>query len=125
MVTELMGGGDVEGLMEKAPDHRIRFERSIRSRENEAEKTIVDLEIKISASSRGLALVRIPSPCTPLDPVHTYQGALWLKGGYESPGVGISSLKRKVGSFTLVAWARPVMGRLSGSSSPSWTNTPA
>ena len=59
----------------------------------------------------------------PLGPFHTDQGALWLEGAYESPEVGISSLKRKVGSVTLVAWARPVMGRLSGSSNPSWTNT--
>ena len=29
MVTELMGGGDVEGLIEKAPDHRIPVEQAI------------------------------------------------------------------------------------------------
>ena len=29
MVTELMGGGDVEGLIEKATDHRLSLERSI------------------------------------------------------------------------------------------------
>src|SRR3989304_2891808 len=28
-VTELMGGGDVEGLIEKAPDHRLPLERAI------------------------------------------------------------------------------------------------
>ena len=29
MVTELMGGGDVEGLIEKADDHRLPLERAI------------------------------------------------------------------------------------------------
>ena len=29
MVTELMGGGDVEGLIEKAPDHRLALEKVI------------------------------------------------------------------------------------------------
>ena len=29
MVTELMGGGDVEGLIEKAPDHRLAIEKVI------------------------------------------------------------------------------------------------
>ena len=31
MVTELMGGGDVEGLVEEAPDHRIPLERAMSS----------------------------------------------------------------------------------------------
>jgi len=30
MVTELMGGGDVEGLIEKAPDHRLPLDQAIR-----------------------------------------------------------------------------------------------
>ncbi len=29
MVTELMGGGDVEGVIEKAPDHRLPLQRAI------------------------------------------------------------------------------------------------
>jgi len=29
MVTELMGGGDVEGLIEKADDHRLQLDRAI------------------------------------------------------------------------------------------------
>ena len=29
MVTELMGGGDVEGLVENAPDHRLPLEQAI------------------------------------------------------------------------------------------------
>src|SRR5262245_26365086 len=30
MVTELMGGGDVEGLIEQAPEHRVPLERAMR-----------------------------------------------------------------------------------------------
>ena len=30
MVTELMGGGDVEGLIEKAPDHRLPLEQAVK-----------------------------------------------------------------------------------------------
>ena len=29
MVTELMGGGDVEGVIEKAPDHRLPIEKAV------------------------------------------------------------------------------------------------
>ena len=32
IVTELMGGGDVEGLIEKAPEHRLPLERTLRDR---------------------------------------------------------------------------------------------
>ena len=32
MVTELMGGGDVEGLIEKAPDHKLPLEQALRDR---------------------------------------------------------------------------------------------
>src|SRR5207244_10777891 len=31
IVTELMGGGDVEGLIEKASEHKLSLERGIRS----------------------------------------------------------------------------------------------
>jgi serine/threonine protein kinase len=47
MVTELMGGGDVEGLMEKAQDHRLSLEQSI----NIAKETCRGLEV---AHSRGI-----------------------------------------------------------------------
>ena len=30
MVTELMGGGDVEGLIEHAPEHRVSLEQALR-----------------------------------------------------------------------------------------------
>ena len=30
MVTELMGGGDVDGLIEKADDHRLPLEQAIK-----------------------------------------------------------------------------------------------
>ena len=29
MVTELMGGGDVEGVIEEAPDHRLALEQTL------------------------------------------------------------------------------------------------
>ncbi len=29
MVTELMGGGDVEGVIEDAPDHRLSLEQAV------------------------------------------------------------------------------------------------
>ena len=29
MVTELMGGGDVEGIIEDAPEHRLPLEQAI------------------------------------------------------------------------------------------------
>ena len=47
MVTELMGGGDVERLAEDAPDHRIPLERAI----NIARETCRGLEF---AHSRGI-----------------------------------------------------------------------
>jgi len=47
MVTELMGGGDVEGLIEKAPDHRIELDTAI----NIAKETCRGLEF---AHSRGI-----------------------------------------------------------------------
>ena len=47
MVTELMGGGDVEGLIEAADDHRISFEQAI----NIARETCRGLEF---AHSRGI-----------------------------------------------------------------------
>ena len=40
MVTELMGGGDVEGLIENAPDHRLSLEQAI----NIAKETCQGLE---------------------------------------------------------------------------------
>src|SRR5947207_3649180 len=30
LVTQLMGGGDVEGLIEKAPDHRVPLDQALR-----------------------------------------------------------------------------------------------
>ena len=47
MVTELMGGGDVEGAVEDAPDHRLPLEQSI----NIAQETCRGLEF---AHSRGI-----------------------------------------------------------------------
>jgi tetratricopeptide (TPR) repeat protein len=47
MVTELMGGGDVEGLVEKAPDHRLSLEQAI----NIAAETCRGLEF---AHGRGI-----------------------------------------------------------------------
>ena len=47
MVTELMGGGDVEGLIEKADDHRLPLEQSI----NIAKQTCRGLEF---AHGRGI-----------------------------------------------------------------------
>ena len=47
MVTELMGGGDVEGLIEKAEDHRLSFEQAI----NIAKETWQGLEF---AHGRGI-----------------------------------------------------------------------
>ena len=47
MVTELMGGGDVEGLIEKAPDHRFPLEQAI----SIAQETCRGLEF---AHSRGI-----------------------------------------------------------------------
>ena len=47
MVTELMGGGDVEGLVEKATDHRLPLEQAI----NIAKETCHGLEF---AHSRGI-----------------------------------------------------------------------
>ena len=47
MVTELMGGGDVEALIEKAPDHRLSLEQAI----NVATETCRGLEF---AHSRGI-----------------------------------------------------------------------
>ena len=47
MVTELMGGGDVEGLIESAPDHRLPLEQAI----SIAQETCRGLEF---AHSRGI-----------------------------------------------------------------------
>ncbi|MCH8349692.1 MAG: protein kinase, partial [Chloroflexi bacterium] len=47
MVTELMGGGDVEGLIEKATDHRLPLEQAIKI----AQETCRGLEF---AHSRGI-----------------------------------------------------------------------
>ena len=47
MVAEFMGGGDVEGVVEDAPDHRLPLERAI----NIAEETCRGLEF---AHSRGI-----------------------------------------------------------------------
>ena len=47
MVTELMGGGDVEGLIEKAEDHRLSLEQAI----NIAKETWQGLEF---AHGRGI-----------------------------------------------------------------------
>ena len=47
MVTELMGGGDVEGVIEDAPDHRLPLEQAI----NIAKETSRGLEF---AHSRGI-----------------------------------------------------------------------
>jgi tetratricopeptide (TPR) repeat protein len=47
MVTELMGGGDVEGLIEKAEDHRLSLEQAI----NIAQETCRGLEF---AHGRGI-----------------------------------------------------------------------
>ncbi|MCI0823186.1 MAG: protein kinase, partial [Chloroflexi bacterium] len=47
MVTELMGGGDVEGLIEKATDHRLSLEQAI----GIAQETCRGLEF---AHSRGI-----------------------------------------------------------------------
>jgi len=47
MVTELMGGGDVEGLIEKAEDHRIPLEQAIKI----AQETCRGMEF---AHSRGI-----------------------------------------------------------------------
>ncbi|MCI0867962.1 MAG: serine/threonine protein kinase, partial [Chloroflexi bacterium] len=47
MVTELMGGGDVEGLIEKAPDHRLPLEQAIKI----AQETCRGMEF---AHSRGI-----------------------------------------------------------------------
>ncbi len=47
MVTELMGGGDVEGVIEDAPDHRLPLERAIEI----AKETCRGLEF---AHSRGI-----------------------------------------------------------------------
>jgi len=47
MVTELMGGGDVEGLIENATDHRLSLEQAI----NIAKETCLGLEF---AHSRGI-----------------------------------------------------------------------
>ncbi|MEE8159322.1 MAG: AAA family ATPase, partial [Dehalococcoidia bacterium] len=47
MVTELMGGGDVEGLIEKDPDHRLPLEQAIKI----AQETCRGMEF---AHSRGI-----------------------------------------------------------------------
>ena len=47
MVTELMGGGDVEGVIEKAPDHRLPIEKAV----NIAVETCRGLEF---AHDRGI-----------------------------------------------------------------------
>ena len=47
MVAELMAGGDVEGLIEKAPDHRIELDRAM----DVARETCRGLEF---AHSRGI-----------------------------------------------------------------------
>ena len=47
MVTELMGGGDVEGLIDSAPDHRLALDQSI----NIAVETCRGLEF---AHGRGI-----------------------------------------------------------------------
>ncbi|MCI0794176.1 MAG: protein kinase, partial [Chloroflexi bacterium] len=47
MVTELMGGGDVEGLIENAPDHRLPLEQAIKI----AQETCRGLEF---AHARGI-----------------------------------------------------------------------
>ena len=47
MVTELMGGGDVEGAIEKAPDHKLSLERALEI----AAQTIRGLEF---AHSKGV-----------------------------------------------------------------------
>ena len=47
MVTELMGGGDVEGVIEDAPDHRLPLEQAI----DIAKETCRGLEF---AHSRGI-----------------------------------------------------------------------
>ena len=49
MVTELMGGGDVEGVIEDAPDHRLPLEQAIEI----AKETCRGLEF---AHSRGISL---------------------------------------------------------------------
>ena len=33
IVTELTGGGDVEGVIEKAPEHKLTLERELRHRD--------------------------------------------------------------------------------------------
>ena len=33
MVTEFMGGGDVEGAIDKAPEHKLPLERALRHRD--------------------------------------------------------------------------------------------
>ena len=47
MVTELMGGGDVEGVIEETPDHRLALEQAL----NIAKETCRGLEF---AHSRGI-----------------------------------------------------------------------
>jgi serine/threonine-protein kinase len=47
MVTELMGGGDVEGLIEDAPDNRLTLDQAIKI----AQETCRGLEF---AHSRGI-----------------------------------------------------------------------
>ena len=80
MVTELMGGGDVEGLIDAAPDHRLALEQAI----NIAVETCRGLEF---AHSRGI-VHRDLKP-----------GNVWLTEPSASSGQGYGTAK--IGDFGL------------------------
>ncbi len=59
MVTELMGGGDVEGLIENATDHRLPLERAIKI----AQEVLATADVTLSFDSQTNE--------TSLSPIHS------------------------------------------------------